>query len=305
MRYAAIDIGTNTIRLLIAQILEGCRLKFLYQKSKIARLGEGLSKNNTISQSAINRALTILKDYRYVIEQYGVESVKIVATSAAREAKNREWFLGILKENGFEVKIIDDKKEALLTQLGISYFLYDTIINKEWIAFDLGGGSTEFMFSQSNRLVESVSIPYGAVKLLEMFVKHDPPKTNELEAVRVFFADQLKRYINFDKKIDFVVGNAGTVTSLSAINLNLNRYDFQKVEGYKLLKKDINSIFKELVMFNSIERLKRFKVLEKGREDVIVVGAVVVLSILEFFLKDYLITTNGSLREGLLLEGVC
>ncbi len=306
MTIASIDMGTNTVRLLIAKQLENCKFDFLHQESKIARIGEGFKAKKTISDKALDRTIKILKYYKDIIEKFKAKYVFIVATSAVREAENKDWFIQTIKdETGFNIDIISPNKEAYLTQLGIVYNIENIIKNKKWIAFDLGGGSTEFMFSEGKELKNSISIPLGVVKLLEMFIKHDPPMHSEIEKAQSYFIKTLSQHESFNKDIDFLVGNAGTVTSLAAIELNLDRYSYKKTETYKLKQTSIEKIFRELMSLKSSERLIRYKILEKGREDVIVVGAAIVNSILKFFSKDFLITTNGSLREGLLIERLC
>jgi len=305
MKYATLDIGTNTIRLLIAQKKEGCSFDFICQKSKIARVGEGFGSNNIIKNEALNRALDILNEYKSIIKKYDVKEVFTTATSAIREAQNRQWFVENIKKAGFDLEVITPQQEAELTHMGIVYMLKDMIKNGNWLAFDLGGGSTEFMFSSKNKLISSFSIPLGGVKLFEMFVKNDPPKRSELASASEYFKKQLEKLIKKPYKPDFIVGNAGTVTSLAAIDMSLTIYSFEKTEGYKLKKENIDKILTKLVSLSAKQRLEKYKILEKGREDVIVVGAEIVKTILNFFDKDYIITTNGSLREGLLIKKVC
>ena len=305
MIYSSIDLGTNTIRLLIAEKLDGCKFRVLHQESRIARIGEGFGRKKIIGEAALKRTEKILYDYKKKIDKFNVKNTFAAATSAIREAKNRDWFLDNLKRFGLDINIIDPKKEALLTHMGIVYSISDILDNKNWIAFDLGGGSTEFMFSKGNKLLSSFSIPLGAVKLLEMFINNDPPKPDELKKATDAFIDNLKHFTENKDTIDFIVGNAGTVTSLAAIDLKLDRYSFEKTEKYILKKDNIRKILNELLQYTKNRRLEKYKVLEKGREDVIVVGAAVVESILDFLNKDSLITTNGSLREGLLIKGAC
>ncbi len=305
MKYATLDMGTNTVRLLIAQQREGCLFDFLYQKSRIARIGEGFGNNKIIKKEALERTLSILREYKSILKKYDVKEVFAAATSAIREAQNRQWFVENIKKAGFDIEVITPQQEAELTHIGIVYMLKDIIENGNWLAFDLGGGSTEFMFSSKNRLINSFSIPLGGVKLLEMFIKNDPPKEEELDLAAKYFKKQLEQYIKKSYKPDFIVGNAGTVTSLAAIDMNLTAYSFKKTEGYKLKKESIEKILTKLTSMSSQKRLETYKILEKGREDVIVVGAKIVKTILNFFDKDYIITTNGSLREGLLIKKVC
>ncbi len=305
MKYASIDVGTNTIRLLIAEKYEDCKFNFLHQESRIARVGEGFGKDKIIKKEALKRVLSVLLEYKNTIHQYGVKNVFVAATSAIREAENRDWFAQNVKKVGFEFEIITPEEEAELTHTGIVYSIKDIIEDKRWIAFDFGGGSAEFMFSKGDKLLNSFSIPLGGVKLLEMFIKNDPPFEKELDQSSDYFKKQLEKYVKQPFESDFIVGNAGTVTSLAAIDMNLETYSFEKTEKYKLKKDNIERIFRRLMSMDAKRRLENYKILEKGREDVIVVGAQIVKTILNFFKKDYIITTNGSLREGLLMSKVC
>lgn len=306
MKLASIDMGTNTVRLLIAEKKVSGSLQTLYQESKIARIGEGLALSNKINSAALERTKLILHHYDKIINNYNVDKTYIVATSAVREAKNRDWFLENLHDAGFNIDIIDAHKEASLTHLGIVHNLGSIIHDKIWMAFDLGGGSTEFIFSDDKDLKSSFSIPLGAVKLFERFIKTDPPSMQDLNVATDYFIEKLHEKLNYHKddflKPEFIVGNAGTVTSLSAIDMGMETYSYKKTEGYILKKDRIKNILNNLISLKSNDRLKHFKILEKGREDVITVGANVVLGILSFFQKDYLITTNGSLREGVLID---
>ncbi|WP_022670141.1 hypothetical protein [Hippea alviniae] len=305
MRYASIDIGTNTIRLLVVEKRDSCRFDFLYQKSRIARLGESFLPEKTLKPQAIQRALNILKGYKNIIDEFDCKDIFAVATSAVREAKNRDEFIDETKRQiGLNIRVIDEKEEAELTHLGIVFFLKDVVKGKKWVAFDIGGGSTEFMFSFSDELKSSFSVPLGVVKLLEGFVKNDPPTMDELREAIDYFIAEFEKF-NPDKDVELVVANAGTVTTLAAIDMRLKEYSYKKTEGYRLNKSKIYDILTYMMKINSEERLKHFSILEKGREDVIVVGAYLVYRLLDFFSKEYLITTNGSLREGVVLKELC
>ncbi len=304
MKYATIDMGTNTIRLLIARLRRHCVFDFLVQKSMIARIGEGFGHRRLITEAALQRTRKVLSEYKHLIDIHGVKDVFVAATSAIREAENGDWFVDSLSDFGFHIEIISPEREAYLTHLGILYFQSDKLDSKRWLAFDLGGGSTEFIFSEGRKLIFTTSLPLGGVKLLERHVKHDPPLPEEIENLTLEFREALEKELpHFDPEL--IVGNAGTVTSLAAIDQGLTRYSHSATEGYCLKKERIERIARQMSQMSADDRLNRYKVLEKGREDVIVVGAYVVLTILEAFGAQYLITTNGSLREGLLIERVC
>ncbi|AEA33866.1 Ppx/GppA phosphatase [Hippea maritima] len=305
MVIASIDIGTNTVRLLIARKKGPCTFEFLLQKSRIARLGEGFLPQKILKPQAIQRTLEILKEYLRLIVDFNVDKTVAVATSATREALNKDELLKEAEKLGLNIRVIDGDEEAELTHLGIMYFLNGRVKGKRWAAFDLGGGSTEFMFSCGKNLKEAFSLPIGVVKLLEKHIKEDPPQEGELVKAGDDFIGILHERIKAKDNIDFIVANAGTTTTLAAIDLKLVNYDYRAVEGYILKKSVIESILKNMVKMDSKHRLMRYSILEKGREDVIVVGAYILKRVLEFFGKDYLIATNGSLREGVIIKEFC
>ncbi|WP_035587889.1 Ppx/GppA phosphatase family protein [Hippea jasoniae] len=305
MRAASIDIGTNTIRLAIVEKDKNCNFKFLLRKGKIARLGEDIAKTHLLKPQAIDRAIAVLKQYKAIIDSYKVEKVFCLATSATREAENSELFINKAKELGFDIEIIDGKKEAFLTHLCIIYFLREVLANKSWVAVDIGGGSTEFIFSRGFELIDSFSVPLGVVKLLEMFIRHDPPQESELNEACDYFIDNLKRFVKSDFNIDCFVANAGTPTTLAAIKLGLVEYDYYATEGLELSKDFIEKIIDEMLKYNSDKLLEVYPILQKGREDVIVLGAYLLKRLLEFFGMESVVVTNGSLREGIFIERLC
>lgn len=292
---AAIDIGTNTIRLAIA---DEKTCKVVLRVSKIARLGKG--SNGYLQEENITKAIDILNYYKSLMKHYNCTHYIAVATSAVREAKNKNAFLD--KAN-LKIEVIDGLKEASLSQKGILFAL-EYLKKEKWAGFDLGGGSCEFIFCDKTNIVESFSVKLGVVKLLERFCKSDPPTEENLQMVGLEFKKELlKNPIDFD--CDYLIGNAGTVTSLCAMDLELTSYDYNKCENYRLSKYSIERLLKEMVSMDRLSRLKRYPVLEEGREDVIIVGAKIVLTIMEIFHKDCIYTTNGSLLEGLIVEHFC
>jgi len=292
---AAIDIGTNTIRLAIADE-KAC--KVILRLSRIARLGKGSS--GYLQPENIQKAIEILDYYKSLMRDYNCIDYVAVATSAIREAKNRDDFLHKLD---LKIEIIDGLKEAQLSQKGILYAL-PYLKERKWVGFDLGGGSCEFMFCDKTQIVKSFSINLGVVKLLEKFCNSDPPDTESLQSLSLEFKKELLKH-KVDFEFDYLIGNAGTVTSLAAMDLGLSQYDYEKCENYCLNKANIEILLKTMISMDKTARLKTYPVLEEGREDVIVVGAQVVLTILEVFGQSCVYTTNGSLLEGLIVEYFC
>ncbi|MGB9755959.1 MAG: hypothetical protein ACPLXO_03645 [Desulfurella sp.] len=292
---AAIDIGTNTIRLAVA---DEKTCKVVLRLSKIARLGKG--SNGYLQKENIQKALSILSEYQKIMRNYQCSHYVAVATSAIREAHNKDDFL---RQTNMKIDIIDGLKEANLSQKGILFSL-EHLKHKNWVGFDLGGGSCEFMFCDKDKIVKSFSVQLGVVKLLEKFCNTDPPTKESLMLASYAFRDALVPHM-MDFDFEYLIGNAGTVTSLAAMDLNLHVYDYKVCENYQLKKENIERILDKMISMDKQQRLRYFDVLEEGREDVIVVGAQIVLTIMSVFNKMEIYTTNGSLLEGLIVEHFC
>ena len=290
------DIGTNTIRLLVADVNGG--IKFVAWERDIVRLGEGMAVTGKISTAAMRRAIGVLKRYKRICDDLRVEMVIPVATSAVREASNREEFLCMVRDEiGWEIRVISGVDEARLTYLGVKYGLK---MEEPFVIFDIGGGSTEYICAYGNLRVKS--LPMGVVKLTESYVKHDPPLEGELEEVAKVvrsFLDELGDLKVCRKRI--VVGTAGTATTLAAIDLELEEYDMEKVHGYRLSLERIKDIYNKLRLIPSSERLK-VKGMEKGREDLIISGIIITIETLRFFESDFMLVSEWGIREGVILD---
>lgn len=286
---AAIDIGTNTVRLAVADE----NRKIVLRKSKISRLGKG--SNGYLQEGSIQRTIDILNEYQSIMQEYGCTDYIAVATSAVREAKNSQDFL---KRTNLKVNVIDGLEEASLSQKGILFSL-SYLKQKRFIAFDLGGGSCEFLFCDGENIIYSFSLNLGVVKLLEKYVKNDPPTQKSMEKAALEFKNELSaKKIDFD--FEYLVGNAGTVTTLAAIDLGLVKYNYKAVENYELKRSNVFKLTNQFSRLTQQQRLDTYKVLEPGREDVILVGSKIVLTIMDTFDVESLLCTNGSLLEGLI-----
>ncbi len=296
MRIASIDIGTNTIRLLIVDI-QNSNLKLIYQDREIVRLGEGLIHTGNLQEEPIKRALKTLKKFKACCEKKKVERIVAIATSAVREAKNQEEFLKLVKtETGIEVKVITGEEEAYYTYLGVKYGLN---LNEDFLVFDIGGGSTEYICCSSDLKFKSTRL--GVVKLTEAFLKTDPPEENELSMIKEKIKEELAKLEMETCKGKTVIGTAGTPTTIAAIDLKLKEYDPQKVHGHKLSLKRIEKIFLKLKSLPSKERLL-IPGMEKGREDLIIAGILITIETLKYFESDIMIVSEWGIREGVILN---
>ena len=305
MRIASIDIGTNTFRILIGEV-EGRRgLKRLYVGNIITRLGGGFSKE-TISEEAISRAIPTLKGFSRLLEEYRVKRVRAVATSVVREASNKFDFLKrVENETGIGVEVISWEEEARLTALGVLNSV--EVPTKYSLILDIGGGSTEYTLVEGSKILRLKSTSLGVVHLTERYLRDNPPseldiKLLSLEVEKVI-SDELT-WTSFDDPIT-LIATAGTPTTLAAMELELKQYDPDLVNGFILKKHAVLNILKKLLKLPAEERLK-IPGLQKGREDIILSGIVILFKTMEKFSKDKVLVSDGGLLEGVasgLIEG--
>lgn len=296
MKYAAIDIGTNTVLLLIVDVRKG--LEDVLDISTITRLGEGLKEKGYLSQEAMTRTFSALDAYKRLIDKNKVLDVYCVGTSALREAKNSGVFLKLVKEKlGFAIQIISEREEAYYTYLSVKN---DCLIKADdFIIVDIGGGSTEVIKGDKKKFIDFFSIPIGSVKLTEMFVKHDPPEEEEIKSLVDFIQKNLP--IPFDGKNRQVIGTAGTITNLASIILGMESYDKGKIHGFRISYKDVENVISKLKCMATAER-RRMKGMEKGREDIILQGIILMREIMSYFCTKELTVSANGVRYGVIFE---
>lgn len=304
MRVAAIDLGTNTIRLLVGEADGAGGYRPVFADQEITRLGQGLLPEGYLLAEPMRRSLAALRRFRETAASQGAVAVTVVGTSALREAKNRETFLDrARREAGLEVRVISGDDEARLTLLGVRDALErppDRIL-----MLDIGGGSAELLLAHGRVIRAVVSTDLGVVKLTEAHVKSDPPSAEELEAIRDAVAVRMARLRTRDlsgcAQGEILLGTAGTVTTLAAVDLSLDPYDPARVTGHHLSRERVADLLGELARLPLQER-RRVRGLEPGRADVIVAGAIVCLGVMDGLGFADLTVSDGGLREGILLD---
>ncbi|MCK8827506.1 Ppx/GppA family phosphatase [Natroniella acetigena] len=285
MPVAAIDIGTNSVRLLIAH-KKGGQFKRLASRLETPRLGAGIYQNGYLNQDAIERTIEVLKGYRKVVEQFDATSY-LVATSAVRDATNRQEFLQrVKKEVGFEVKVASGEEEARLSYLGITSSISQ--LEEQVLAVDIGGGSSEFIYGAQGELEEYTSINLGAVRLTE---KHD--NFDEMNLL----AEKMIKEVIINRGCSQLLGVGGTVTTLVAIELELEQYNRNKVDGYLLTKDSIERIFNKLASLSLVER-KKVVGLQPKRADIILAGIIILLEIMEQTDSKRIQVSEAGILEG-------
>jgi len=268
VRVAAIDLGTNTTRLLVADVLNG-DVAEVSRRTRITRLGEGVDSRRRLLPLPIARVRNCLTDYRRELESLGAERSLAVATSAVRDAENGEAFLGELEWSyGFTTRLLTGEEEAELTLRGVGKTGDDTVV------VDIGGGSTELIGAQGR-----VSTELGSVRLTERFLASDPPTEDELDALAVAVRSVLAEQTPEDLTAQHGIGVAGTITSLAALDLGLVEYDPDRVHGHRLGDSAVRAQLERLAALPLAER-RRVPGLEPERAPVIVAGAVILREVM-------------------------
>jgi exopolyphosphatase/guanosine-5'-triphosphate,3'-diphosphate pyrophosphatase len=303
MKLASIDIGTNSTRLLIADHYNN---KFipLERKMIITRLGRGLEQNNIILDDSAVRTLDPVSDYCSLISSYDVKRYRAVGTSTLREASNSRWFVSYIYENsGIKIDIISGKEEASLSFHGA---VRGIGFNKEHpgsiLVVDIGGGSTEFILGSSSgsiRFTESINI--GCVNLTEKFIRHSTPDRENLTGMHRHIKDNLKKVtgmINRQRPIS-IIGVAGTITALAAIDLGLKKYDSVKIHQHVLSFRKIKEIYKKLCSL-SLEERKKITGLNPKRADIIIGGTAIVIEVLKLLESTEIMTSEKDILDGII-----
>lgn len=299
-RVAAIDFGTNTARLLIAELAEGNRFEHIFLKREIVRMGGGFCREKGLSDQAVQRGLSCLKAFAAAISEFDVTTVRAVATSAVRDATNGQAFVNrVQQETGIKLNVIDGTLEAELTMAGVLAGLDRQ--HDEILIFDIGGGSTEYTYVKSGKAVYSKSLPLGVVRLTEGKVTVEAMRQKIRKELGLLCSDMNANGLVMDPEA-VLIGTAGTATTLAAINMKMEEYDYRKVNNALISRDEIASIFDTMLPLTLQERLK-IPGLEKGREDLIIAGILVTLQTMELFDKQIMKVSDYGLLEGLVVSG--
>jgi exopolyphosphatase / guanosine-5'-triphosphate,3'-diphosphate pyrophosphatase len=300
-RLGAIDIGTNSVRLLVADV-DGAgadaALDTLDRRVHITRLGQGVDDTRRLRPDAIARTLDVLRDYRRVLDELGVQRVRATATSAARDASNRDdFFTPAAEVLGFEPELIGGDEEARLSFLGATAQLSEPA---PYLVVDIGGGSTEFIVG-THRPESLLSVDIGSVRLTEQYVTSDPPEPEELSAALSVVRDHLadvEREIPAVREAATLVGLAGTITTVAAVELGLAEYDRDKIHRFRLTKAAAEDVFRTLAT-ETVEERRHNPGLDPGRADVIVAGALELVTIMRTFGFDAVVVSESDILDGL------
>jgi exopolyphosphatase / guanosine-5'-triphosphate,3'-diphosphate pyrophosphatase len=293
-RYAAIDAGTNSTRLLIGDGTETDE-----RLMRITRLGAGVDADGRLAPDAIERVLACLRDYRSVMDRFDLAGVRLVATSAARDAANRDDLFGPAAEIvGVEPELLSGDEEGELSFQGATAELDP--VDGPFLVVDIGGGSTEFAYG-TDRCESTISIDVGCVRMTEQFLDSDPPAPDELASclqVLEIHWDDVFRAIPHAGDATTFVGLAGTVSTVAAVELGLPSYDRDRIHHFELSKPAAEDVFRTLATESLADRVHN-PGLERERADVIVGGCCVLVSIMRTFGFDRCLVSEADILDGL------
>jgi exopolyphosphatase/guanosine-5'-triphosphate,3'-diphosphate pyrophosphatase len=287
MRVGVVDLGTNSTRLLVADVHDG-RVDEVARRLTITRLGEGVDERRKLLPLPMARVRNVLADYRRELDELGAERVLAIGTSAVRDAENGEAFLGEIEWSyGFSTRLLRGEEEAMLTFRGVAD---GRSLGAETLVLDVGGGSTELISDGVH-----ASLDIGSVRLTERFVHSDPPTRDELEAC----AQAVHGVLPAELQPTRAIGVAGTVTTLPA--LELGEYDPELVHGYRITRDAVERQLDRLASLPLAQR-RELPGLEPERAPVIIAGAVIVREVLDRYSLDAIEASERDLLHGTALE---
>ncbi len=298
--FAAIDCGTNAIRLLMARV-DGNHVTDLVREMRTVRLGEGVDTSGEFSEAALERTFAATREYAELLDNYDVKRIRFIATSASRDVTNRDAFsAGIKTILGVEPEVISGDEEAELSYRGA---LSGLDIKGSVLVADIGGGSTEFVTALPNGSLVSRSVNIGCVRMTERHLHSDPPTQQEI-ACTVSDIDnhieEIKRTVPINSETIFT-GLAGSVTTVTAMALGLSEYDANAIHGSIVSREQVESVTDELLQMNHKERAN-LGFMHPGRVDIIGGGALVLRESMRLLGFDKVLVSEKDLLDGVVLS---
>ncbi|WP_236244361.1 Ppx/GppA phosphatase family protein [Streptomyces sp. CC210A] len=300
-RVAAVDCGTNSIRLLVADVDPATgEVVDLDRRMTIVRLGQGVDRTGRLAREALERTFAACREYAAVIEELGAQKLRFVATSASRDAENRDDFVrGVRDILGVEPEVVTGDQEAEFSFTGATKELDGT---DSYLVVDIGGGSTEFVVGTEHaRAARSVDI--GCVRLTERHVRTDPPSRDEVAAIRADVRaalDLAERTVPL-READTLVGLAGSVTTVAAVALGLEEYDSSVIHGSRISAGQVAEVTERLRAMTHDERAA-IPVIHPGRVDVIIAGALVLREVMERVGAREVVVSEHDILDGIALS---
>jgi exopolyphosphatase/guanosine-5'-triphosphate,3'-diphosphate pyrophosphatase len=290
MRVAAIDLGSNSFLCLIAEKDQNGQLKEIYDTIEFVKLGEGVHKNKAFSEDALQRAEITFQKFQKLIQEYKVEKVDSVATSAARDVSNKQRFFDLGQKYNIPINVISGESEGDYTFLGV---LSARPKNPNFSVLDIGGGSTEIAFKKDNRM-KAKSYNVGCVRLTELFLESNPEKDSEISEFRRYLKERMP---TIDHNGLEMVAVAGTPTTLASLYLQ-KEYNPELIEGFQLKKNHVQELIQKLQSL-TIEERKKLVGIDAPRADVIMAGALILEHVMNIADLAHVVVSTRGVRYGL------
>ena len=296
VRAASIDLGSNSTRMLIADITNGT-LTTIYKEHQVTRMADKLSESKIISKEATKRVLKVLAGYFKTINKNNVENIQIVGTAALRDAKNSQEITQLIeKKFGFEVDIVSGEEEGVLTSVGVLNSLGSL---ENFLIVDIGGRSTEFIYDDDKKIV-SKSVNIGVVSLSELFFDKLPPPEKSVLLAKEYIDNNLLESNLFHGRL--LVGVAGTFTSLASIFLEQTQFNEKEIHLTELKNEDVFKISNELLHLNEPQIITKYKGLDPKRAKTIQAGILLAKEIISKYNVNSIKVSNSDILEGLILK---
>jgi exopolyphosphatase/guanosine-5'-triphosphate,3'-diphosphate pyrophosphatase len=299
MNIAVIDIGTNTVLLLIAQFDTSGKITPLVYEQRAPRLGKGVDSEKRLEVDSMLRVIEVLEEYAGIMSQYQLASIVVCGTSALRDAHNKDQFAELIHQKvGMDLEILNGEEEALWTYKGAISGL--SSISKATVV-DIGGGSTEITTGDQYTVTNRVSLDIGSVRLTERWLKHDPPLRSELNQASEKVSNELATVKNLDVWESTLVGVAGTATSLAILDQRQHEFTINAVTKYHMTKEAVQSLFTKLKGMQ-VKEIKKLSAVLEGRADIITAGTLILSQVMTQYKFDEMIVSERGVRYGLAIR---
>jgi hypoxanthine phosphoribosyltransferase len=306
LRFAALDIGSLTVRLAVAEATGPGRFRVLKHLREVTGLAQGLAQTGSLAPEAMERTHKALAGFMQVLQKDGVEHYQAVATHAVRQAQNGPVFLDRLRESlKLTVRVLSPAEEARLALLGVLSVLAPEFLAGEEVAvFDVGGGSSEWALLRPGHAPEFASLPLGVLTLSQAQPLGDPPEPPRVKALNQYLEEKLQKFYQkfFQPRLEGpprLVGTAGAVTTLAALSLKMSKYDPNKVNNMIMTRAQVAGLAEQLAGLTEAQRAL-LPGMEAAKAGVMVAGALIILTILQVFKQDLLVVIDAGLLEGVL-----
>ena len=296
VKVASIDLGSNSTRLLIADITDGT-ISSIHKEHKVTRMGDNLTKSKNISKESMKRVLKALTQYFKTIDINGVENVQIVGTAALRDAENsEEVIMQIQKKFDVEIDIVSGEEEGVLTSLGVLHSLEDI---QDFLIVDIGGRSTEFIYDKNNKIISN-SLDIGVVSLSELFFSELPPSNESIKSATDVIDRTLLDLSDFENRS--FIGVAGTFTSLASIFLKQDKFNEEEIHLTEISNKDLFEINNSIIQMTEAQIITNFKGVDPKRAKTIQSGILLANQIISKYNVNSIKVSNSDILEGLILK---